>query len=116
MGLDSLRNQALSLLCAFLSPKSGILSAMEMLQLRQFSCWLVSLLQWVADFPVQAEGIDNASDAPAMSFADGIDWPCASFQGAGEHFIRIRNSEDQSNRFSTDRSGNRAGAIWRFLA
>jgi len=85
-------------------------------QLRPFSCWPSAFFSGVADFPVQAEGIDDASDAPAMSFADGIDWPCASFQGAGEHFIRIRNGEDQSNRFSTDGSGNRAGAIWRFLA
>jgi hypothetical protein len=74
------------------------------------------LSEWVTDFPVQAEGIFYASDASAVSFADGIDLPCTGFQSAGEHLIGIRNSEDQSNHSSTDRSGNRAGAIRRFLA
>jgi hypothetical protein len=43
--------------------------------------------EWVADFPVKAEGIGYTSDAPALSFADGIEFRGASFQSAGKHFI-----------------------------
>lgn len=85
------------------------------LSVAALSLTMVLLVEWLSDFPVKAEGISYASDAPAVSFADGIDLPCAGFQSAGKHFIRIRNGEDHSNGSSADRSGNRAAAVWRFL-
>src|SRR5215468_10693238 len=84
--------------------------------LELWDCTRTAVGQWVADFPVKAEGIGYTSDAPAVSFADGIDLRGASFQSTGEHFIRIRNREYHSNRSSTDRPRNRAGEVRRFLA
>lgn len=44
-----------------------------------------------------AEGINDAANAPAVLLGDGRDFFCASFDGALEHRVWIRNGENHAD-------------------
>src|SRR5579872_35996 len=50
----------------------------------------------LADFPVQAERVDKAADAPAVTFADGENLRGAGRDGFGEGGIGIGDGEDEA--------------------
>ncbi len=54
------------------------------------------LAKGLADFPVVAEGIDDAADAPAPLVGDGPDFFCAGGDGAGEGGVGIGDGEDDA--------------------
>src|ERR1700685_2983576 len=62
----------------------------------------------VADFPVQAEGIDESSEAPAVSFAHGEYFGGTGLERAGEDGIGIRYGENHAD-------GASAGGIMDWL-
>ena len=56
----------------------------------------------MTDFPVQAEWVYEASQAPAVSFAYGEDFGGSSFERAGEDGIGIRYGKDHADGASAD--------------
>jgi hypothetical protein len=50
------------------------------------------------DFPVMAEGIDYAADAPVVLFGDGIDFLGAGLHSTGENGVGVRYRQDDSDR------------------
>ena len=55
-----------------------------------------------ADFPVEAEGVDEAAYAPAVAFADGEDLLRAGGDGFGECGVGIGDGEDQAEILSAE--------------
>src|ERR1700733_11856545 len=49
-----------------------------------------------ADFPVEAERVDEAANAPAVTFADGENLRGAGCDGFGEGGVGIRDGEDEA--------------------
>jgi hypothetical protein len=75
-----------------------------------------SLIEWATDFPVMAEGIDDASDAPAVLIADGKDLFCSGFDGAGKHGVRIGGRHNDADRDSAKRFWTEVVMLGRLVA
>src|ERR1700691_493758 len=57
----------------------------------------------MAEFPVQAEGISKAADAPAVAFRDGEDLFGTGRKCASEKRVGIGDSENDAERISAER-------------
>ena len=69
----------------------------------------------ITDFPVQAERIGEAAEAPAVFLADGKNLGCAGGEGLGEDGIGIGDREDHADGTAADRIWA-LGLVWRVLA
>ena len=69
-----------------------------------------------ADFPVEARGVDQAADAPAVVFADGVDLRGTGGDGFGEGGVGIGDGEDQAKIFSAQRPCRCGGRFRAFIA
>src|SRR5215471_539318 len=56
-----------------------------------------SLFERASDLPMMAERVDDASDAPAVLVADGINLFRSGLDGACKSGIRIRNRHDDTH-------------------
>lgn len=56
-----------------------------------------SRAEFAGDFPMMTEGVNNAANLPAVLFGDRRDFFGASFQGALEHGVRVRNGENHAD-------------------
>ena len=71
---------------------------------------------WAPDFPVMAEGIDYAADAPAVLFADGINLLGACANRARENGIGIGDCQDNSHCDSSQGFWAEVMVLGRFVA
>ena len=82
---------------------------------RAFSCSKF-ILEFSAYFPMVAEGIDHAADAPAVFFGYRIDFLCARFDRAGEDGVRIVDRQNDAYRDATERFRAEVVMFRRFIA
>ena len=68
------------------------------------------------DFPVMAEGIDYAADAPAVFFADGINLLGAGAHRARENRVGIGDGQDDSDCDASQGFWAEVMVLWRFVA
>src|SRR5579864_7345883 len=59
--------------------------------------------QGMADLPVQAEWVDEASQTPAVLLAYREHLGCAGCQGLRENCIRVGNGQNHSDRAASER-------------
>jgi len=59
------------------------------------------MLERMTDLPMEAIGIDDAPESPAMGFADWVDLGRACIYGPGEDGVGIGDGEDEADRAST---------------
>lgn len=70
----------------------------------------------MTDLPVQAEGIDETAETPAVILAYGEHFGGTGFEGAGEEGIGIGDAENHSDGIAADWSWTWVGIIRRFNA
>ena len=75
-----------------------------------------ALPQRLTDFPMMAEGIDDASDAPAVLIADWINFLRTGLDGAGKNSIGIGRCHDDAHRNSAERFRAIVVMLGRFVA
>jgi hypothetical protein len=56
-----------------------------------------SRAEFAGDFPVVAERVNDAANAPTVLFGDGRDFLGTGFDGALEHGVWIRNGENHAD-------------------
>jgi hypothetical protein len=77
----------------------------------------MELLQWFADFPVVAEGIDEAADAPSIFLiGDGPNLSGSGFEGAREDSIGIVDDHDHASGRAADRFRAEIFVLGRFVS
>ena len=69
----------------------------------------------MTNLPVMAERINQTSQSPAVSFANGEDLGGPGLQGLREDSIRIGDGQDHSHRTATQRFGAEVAMLRRFV-
>src|SRR5437016_4440803 len=72
--------------------------------------------EWPPDLPMVAKRVDDATDAPAIFFRDGMDLDPAGGDRSREHRVGIGDGENHPRRGTADRLRAEVRVLRRFIA